>query len=333
MRFESPKFLLIVLLAILFFLVWIYLNRKRKQSIEGLFSKQNILNLGLIDYSSVKKNLLARFLLILSFSFFAVALARPQFGQRQKSVDVRESSVVFLIDLSRSMLTKDIKPSRLELVKEEIKQALSILADVKIGLVIFAGSVDVLSPMTSDKEAIESYVESLGVDAVSSQGTKIVVGLEEAKALFDRSLGEKSEGSKLIVLFSDGESHETESVEYAEKISDEGFKILTVGVGTEEGGYVPESERSNSYIKDVSGQPVISKPNFSFLKSLASSGEGAFYYLSPISPLGPKIKANLDKLDTVSASKRKFLVRSEAYQVFLLLGLFFILLSVFVRRF
>ncbi len=334
MQFHSSEFLWFLLVPFVVFLLWRFFHKKRNQGIQEYFSEENIESFGLINKKEESKNWIFRLLLLAAYVCFALSLARPQFGQRQKSMLISEHSVVFLIDLSRSMLTRDIQPSRLKMVKQEIYKTLNLLADVRVGLVVFAGSVEVISPMTSDLEAIASYVDSLGVDSVSSQGTKIHVGLEESKLLFERSVGKNKEGSnKIIVLFSDGETHEKESLKYMKKLSKLGYKLFTVGVGTESGGFVPEFEGGSSYIRDKSGQTVVSKPNFKFLKDLASAGEGAFYYLSPLDPLGVKIKKNLDKIEGVAASRKKFVVRNEIYQVFILFGLVFIVAGVFVRRF
>ncbi len=332
MKFYSPEYLLFLILPVLMFLLWRLFHKKRIKTIKNHFSTENIEEFKLISEEKDKKRWLFRIGLLVGYIFFIIALSRPQFGQKEKSMLISEHSVVFLIDLSRSMLTRDILPSRLEMVKQEIFKSLKILGNLKVGLVVFAGSVDVVSPMTSDLEAIESYVDSLGVDSVSSQGTKIQVGLEESKNLFERTLKD-NKGSKLIVLFSDGETHEKESIAYAKKLTQLGYKIITVGIGTESGGYVPESETSSSYIRDKSGRVVTSKPNFKFLKSLALTGEGAFYYLSPIDPLGPKIKNSLDKIQSVAAARQKFIVSNEAYQGFILLGLLCFVLAFIVRRF
>lgn len=332
MKFNSPDFLFLLLVPIVFLFLWRFFNKRRKVLLREQFSPENIENFGLVDEKEEFKKWIFRGAFLLAYTFFVFALSRPQWGQKQKSMLVSEHSVVFLIDLSRSMLTRDILPSRLEMVKQEIFKSLKLLGDVRVGLVVFAGSVDVISPMTSDLGAVESYVDSLGVDSVSSQGTQIRVGLEEAKALFDRSMGEESEGSKLIVLFSDGETHENESIAYTKKISKMGYKIFTVGVGTESGGFVPEAEGLSTYIRDSSGQAVVSKPNFKFLKDLASIGDGAFYYVSPIDPLGPKIKKSLDRIEGVAASRKKFVVRNEIFQIFILFGLLFIVLGISARR-
>lgn len=334
MRFHSPEYILFLLLPILVSFLWRFLERKRVRNINELFSEENIENLNLINSSRVFKNWLCRFMLIFSYVCFCLALARPQFGQKQKSMVVSEQSVVFLIDLSRSMLTKDIAPSRLEMVKREIFNTLKLVAEVRVGLVVFAGSVDVISPMTSDLEAVESYVESLSVDSVSSQGTEIRSGLEESKMLFERSFGKGGgDESKVVVLFSDGETHEDQSIDYAKKMAKLGYKIFAVGVGTESGGFVPEEEGGSAYIRNESGQAVVSKPNFDFLKELASVGDGAFYYLSPLDPLGPKIQKRLNKIEGVAASRKKFIVRNEVYQIFLVMGVLFMVLGFAVRRF
>jgi len=334
MRFQAPIYLLLIVFPVVFFILWKLLDAKRDAGIRKYFSPENIKDFSLIEEGSKKKNWTFRILLLLSFTFLVVAFARPQFGLKHKNVLVSESSVVFLIDLSRSMLTRDLSPSRLEVLKEEIIQSLDKLAEVRVGLVAFAGSVNVISPMTFDLEAIASYVESLSTDSVVSQGTKIEDGLQEAKGLFERSIGknEKANQNKVIILFSDGEDHQKKSLDSVKKMAKEGYKIFTVGVGTESGGFVPEGEFSSAYIKDVSGQAVVSKPNFSFLKDVARAGRGAFFFLSPVDPLSKKLKSSLDSIEGVSASQRQFVVRNELYQVFIILAVFCFVISIFIKR-
>jgi len=288
MRLQDPLYLFLLLLPVIFWILWKVLDKKRDSKIREHFSRENIEDYGLIDASSKKKKWFFRSLLLLSFCFLSLALSRPQFGLKQKNVLVSESSVVFLIDLSRSMLTRDLSPSRLEVLKSEVIQSLKKLAEVRVGLVVFAGSV-------------------IGKD-------------------------KKSDAQKVIVLFSDGEDHQEQSLDYVKKMSKEGYKIFTVGVGTESGGFVPEGENSSSYIKDVSGQTVVSKPNFKFLKQVAKAGRGSFFFLSPARPLSVKLKSSLDKLEGVTASKRQFVVRNELYQGFVVLSVLILVLSLLVKR-
>ena len=334
MRFQDPIYLFFGLFPILLFFMWRFFDQKRTKAIKQHFSYENIRDFALLDEAKKKQNWTFRLLSLVGFSFLVLALARPQFGLKQKNLLVSETSVVFLVDLSRSMLTRDMSPSRLDVLKEEIDQSLKALAEVRVGLVAFAGSVNVISPMTSDLEAVSSYVESLSTDSVLSQGTRVEAGLKEAQGLFERSLKKQNlEGvSKLIVLFSDGEDHQEQSLEYVKAMSKKGYRVFTVGVGTESGGFVPESEDSSSFVKDVGGQLVVSKPNFAFLKDLAKAGDGAFFYLSPSNPLGPKLKQALDKIEGVSASKRQFVVRNEVYQFFIVLSVLCFAIGIWVKR-
>jgi len=333
-RFAAPLYFVLLLFPVFFFFVWRFFDQKRDAEIQKHFSKENIEDFELIDENKKRKNWKFRLLALLSFVFLVVALARPQFGLKQKNVLVSESSVVFLVDLSRSMLTRDLSPSRLAVLKEEIIQSLEKLAEVRVGLVAFAGSVNVISPMTSDLDALSSYVESLSTDSVVSQGTRIEAGLQEAKGLFERSIGKDkdSRANKVIVLFSDGEDHQEKSVDFVNEMSKDGYKVFTVGVGTESGGFVPEGEFSSAFIKDVSGQTVVSKPNFAFLKDVAKAGKGSFFYLSPSDPLSVKLKSALDTIEGVSASQRQFVVRNELYQMFIVLSVVCLLISVFIKR-
>ena len=334
MRFAAPFYFILLLFPVFFFFMWRFFDQKRDSEIQKHFSKENIEDFELIDKKKKRRNWQFRFLALFSFALVVLALARPQFGLKQKNVLVSESSVVFLVDLSRSMLTRDLSPSRLDVLKEEIVQSLEKLAEVRVGLVAFAGSVNVISPMTSDLDAISSYVESLSTDSVVSQGTRIEAGLQEAKGLFERSVGKdrESEANKVIVLFSDGEDHQEKSVDFVSEMSKEGYKVFTVGVGTESGGFVPEGEFSSAFIKDVSGQTVVSKPNFSFLKEVAKAGRGSFFYLSPSDPLSVKLKSALDTIEGVSASQRQFVVRNELYQMFVVLSAICFLISLFIKR-
>lgn len=332
MRFESPLYFLFLLPALLVAVAWFLKHRATTKKINKLFSVENQKNLNLSNKDREPWLWGARSLFMLAFVFLVVALARPQQGQKQKSMLVSEHSVVFLVDVSRSMLTKDSAPSRLELLKQEIYGALDVMADIRVGLVAFAGSVDVVSPMTSDLSAIRSYVESLDVDSISSQGTNIFKALQESEGVFERSIGDEKDQAKIIVLFSDGENHQEKSLDYVKNLYEKGYRIFTVGVGTKSGGYVPQGDGVQSYIKDQSGQPVISKPNFGFLKDLAKKGGGSFYYLSPINPLAAKLKKGISQIEGVAASRRKFVVRNEIYQIFICLALVLFVVGMGLRR-
>lgn len=118
--------------------------------------------------------------------FFVLALARPQAGQSRQKVRSEGIEVMLLVDVSKSMLAEDIKPSRLELAKKELMRFVELGSGDRIGIVAFAGSAVLLSPMTNDASAIKMYIDSLSPDSVSSQGTEFRKALDEASSAFDR---------------------------------------------------------------------------------------------------------------------------------------------------
>lgn len=337
MRFASSGYLFLVFAMALLAAFWWLADKSRKAKLDKAFSKENQEALGLVNTNKKAFGYLYRLLCLSFLGFLTLALARPQLGARQASSKIEEHSVVFLLDLSRSMLTQDVSPSRIELMRREILKTLNSLGDIRVGLVIFAGNVEVISPMTSDLSAVSSYIESLSTNSVSSQGTNLLKALQEAAGVFERSSYSETkkalaEETKVIVVFSDGEDHQKESLQTVEKMADNGYRIFSVGVGSESGGYIPESEASLSYIKDESGQTVVSKPNFKFLKEVAKKGKGAFYFLNPSAPLGPKLESALSKVGTKVSSKRDFVIRNEVYQVFLALAFLSLILLNWIKR-
>jgi len=325
MRLASPLWLFTFIGIIVLYVIWVLRSKKQEAALKANFSPENLERMGLKEKNPLYGKLY-RYSLLLFLSFLIIAQARPQFGARKSSQLVSDKSVVFLVDLSRSMLTKDISPSRLDLMKFEIIKTLKSLSDIRVGLIAFAGSVDLIAPLTEDLSAVEDYTNSLNTDGMVVQGTEIKTALDEARGFFKRTSDAQSEDefkkeSKVIVLFSDGEDHQTYTVDYVKKMAKENYTVFSVGVGTEEGGYVPEAYGSNIFIRDQSGQPVLSKPSFTFLKSIAREGKGSFFYLDPISDLAPKLKKALDEVEGSTSSSRSFVVENEIYQIFLILSL------------
>ncbi len=337
MRFSNPEWFFAIFILILILLLWRYRSKRDQTKLEKFFSKENRINLGLENENLLYSHLYRGFLILFMF-FLVLSLARPQLGSKKASKIISERSVVFLVDLSRSMLTRDITPSRLDLTKFEIKKTLKLITDTKVGLIAFAGNVDLISPLTEDLSAIEDFIDSLSADSMTIQGTEIRTALDEAKGFFRRASEAEEDDeafkkeSKVIVLFTDGEDHQSDTLDFVKSMADENYVLITVGVGSLEGGYVPKSDNSTAVIKDGSGQPVISKPNFDFLKDISKSAKGSFFYLDPVSDLAPKLKKSLESLDSVKQSQKDFVVNNEVYQVFLILSLLSLMLSLVFSR-
>ena len=173
-------FLLVIALVVLF---W-WQNRHLQKQLFKAFG-QKMLRFFVADFSPFKKKLKFS-LVVLALSAMIFALARPQTGQGKKQIKSQGVELMVAIDVSNSMLAEDVKPSRLEHAKKEINHLLNILGGDKVGILAFAGSAVLLSPMTTDKSALKMFLETLSPNSVETQGTELAKALSEAKEAFDR---------------------------------------------------------------------------------------------------------------------------------------------------
>src|SRR5262249_28233904 len=147
----------------------------------------------------------------LALFFFVVALARPQSGEGKTKAKSEGLEIVLAVDVSNSMMSEDVRPSRLALAQKELARFLDTLGGDKIGLVAFAGSAILLSPLTNDKSALKMYLESLSPNSVSTQGTDFKKALSEAANALKRGGTDADEVpnvTRVIVVVSDGEDNE-----------------------------------------------------------------------------------------------------------------------------
>ncbi len=169
---------------------------------------------------SHKKRTLKTVLQVLAVFLFVIALARPQLGESQQEVKSEGVEIIFAVDVSESMLAEDVKPSRLEQAKAELSRLIDLMPGNKVGVVAFAGSAALLSPLTNDPSAIKMYLESLDPNAVSSQGTNFTDALKVSKEAFERggvSTDDTVKVTRVILIASDGEDHEPGALEEAKK--------------------------------------------------------------------------------------------------------------------
>ena len=177
-----------------------------------------------------------------ALAFAVVALARPQIGKSAQKIKSEGVEMVFAVDVSTSMLAEDVKPSRLERAKSELSRLLDLLGGDKVGIVAFAGSATLVSPLTNDKSALKMFLESLSPQSVETQGTEFRKALREARAAFDRGGIDPEEGgrvTRVVLLASDGEDQEPGALEEARKLADDGVRVFAMAFGTERGAPIP----------------------------------------------------------------------------------------------
>jgi Ca-activated chloride channel family protein len=324
-HFAQPQaFQLLWLLPALVFFVLFAQRRARTRLVKVFGVKLTPL---LTASLSTSKRRLRLVLWCAALVFYVVALARPQLGKGATSIKSEGVEIMIALDVSNSMLAEDVKPSRLEYAKSEIGRLIDTLGGDKVGLIAFAGSATLLSPLTTDKSALHMFLDTITPLAVETQGTEFKKALDEAHSALEQGGADAEEGVKItrvVLLASDGEDNEPGAIDYAKKIAAEGVHIFTMAFGTERGAPIPERDERGylrGYKKDRANKEVITQVHGDMLKQLAEVGQGAFYHATFGGGESKLMRADLDKLKKTQFASEQATNFDEKYQLFLILGL------------
>ena len=269
-EFRYPLILFFYAPALIIWLYWI-INSSNKMLLSNVDKTLRERLLIKID----KKRLLQkdRFLYI-SMLILIFSASGPQIGTRLAPLDRKGIDLVFAIDVSTSMNSEDVKPSRLEKAKFEISQMIRQLKGDRISLIVFAGSSHMYLPLTTDYEAARLFLDQIDTNMIPTQGTALSSALQTGLSAFT----EDESKYKVLVLVTDGEDHEGQAIDLASKASDRGMIIHTVGVGTESGSLIPVIGKNGirEYKRDNTGKLVTSILNENILNEIANAGNGTY---------------------------------------------------------
>ena len=278
--FFAPVWLLAGLVAILAIVLLEYgANRRRRQALR-LFAASHLVA-ALTGNISNFKRLLKSVLLTSAVALLFVAMARPHLLFDWSEEKRTGLDVLIAVDCSRSMLTEDVKPSRIERAKLAISDFADRLPDNRLGLIAFAGDAFLECPLTLDHEAFSEAVSDLDTETIPRPGTDIATAIDLA---VDAQKSQPN-NQKFLILVTDGEDLEGRVLDAAKNAAQTGLKIFTIGVGTPNGGRIPEHDDSGnvtSYQQDNTGQEVISKLDENTLRQVAEITGGAY------APLGQR---------------------------------------------
>jgi len=321
---QSGYFLFLLLIPILIVML-IGLRHLSEKKIKKIFGEQNMDKIS--PFFSNRRFRLKIFFMCMGLFFLILSLARPQFGSRQEEIKSEGVEMMLLVDVSESMLANDISPSRLDQAKIEINHFIDSLTGHKIGLIAFAGSATLLSPLTNDPLALKLYTDSLSPLSVSTQGTQFERALFEAEQAFERGGTNEDSGRKashIIVIFSDGEDQEGAALEKVKKLTEKGYRIYTISYGTEAGAKIPLRDNLGylrGYKKDSSGEEIVTKVRGDFLKQLAEVGKGeALSFSADLSAIKYLVK-KVNDLEKAEFDSRVVTQYDEKFQVPLFLSL------------
>lgn len=325
-KLEEPIYFyalaIIPVMIVIFLLVLWWKKRTQKKFADLELLEQ------LAPNSSVFKSTLKLLILSLGITFLVLALVNPKMGSKLKTVKREGVDLVFALDVSRSMLAEDIAPNRLEKAKQVISKIIDNLGSDRVGVIIYAGNSYPLLPITTDHAAANMFLQNASPDLVSSQGTAINEALELAKTYYNND----EQTNRFLVIISDGEDHQEETKQMAQNLSNYGVKVYTIGVGTEKGGPIPLRESGDlvGYKKDRKGETVITKRNAEVLQNIADIANGKYIdgniTENPVKEIS-SIMANAQKSEFET---KQFSDYKDQFQWFLGIGVFFLLLDVFL---
>jgi Ca-activated chloride channel family protein len=205
-----------------------------------------------------------------------IALAKPRWGYTYEDVKRRGLDLLFAVDTSRSMLSNDVAPNRLERVKLAAQDLITELQGDRAGLIAFAGRAFLQAPLTVDYDAAVESINDLDTKTIPEGGTNI----SEAIALATQTFGKSAMGNRALIIFTDGEELSGDAVTEAKKAADAGVKIFTIGVGTAQGSLIPvEGNGEAGFVKDAKGQVVKSKLDENRLREIAQATGGIYLHL------------------------------------------------------
>ncbi|GAB4288679.1 MAG: VWA domain-containing protein [Myxococcota bacterium] len=271
-------------------------------------------------------------LFFISFALLVVAVARPQWGGEAKLVKGRGVDIMLVLDISRSMLARDIKPDRFTRARLELTELIERLKGNRLGLVVFAGTSFVQCPMTTDTAALKLFLKAVSVGSISEGGTALADALATAREGLnmkddEENSGVKRFGTRAIILLTDGEDHGKGLDEEVAKLKKEGIVVFAVGIGSTEGEPIPlvdESGNVAEYLKDKKGETVLSKLDEETLKKIVEATGGAYIRATDRGVgLGAALEM-IESMETGEFESRLTRIYDEGYQYFLAAALFFL---------
>ena len=261
------------------------------------------------------KHLLKFGLIALVIVAIGIGLANPKIGTKFETVKREGVDVMIAIDVSKSMLAKDIQPSRMLKARQFVSNLINKMANDRIGLIVFAGNAYLQMPLTIDYSATKMFLKQVDTDLVPTQGTAI----GDAIDLAGRSYPVEQKNQKVLLIISDGENHEGNADDAIEVAKKNGIKVITIGVGTEKGGPIPTG-RKGDFKKDSEGNIVLTKLNEDMLESLADEANGSYYNIMDKDVVS-NIIDELGSLDGKVFEEKVITDYKQHFQLFLLIAL------------
>ncbi|MCW1883290.1 VWA domain-containing protein [Luteolibacter flavescens] len=322
MKLAEPAWLLLLLLIPLFVIGAVLTGRLRRKQWAAFSAAR--LRPKLLRRGSTLPRWLAFSFLMGGMSLLAIGLARPQTTKGLEAETTKGRNVLFAIDLSRSMLAKDLKPDRLTQSKTLCYDLMEALPGDRIGVIGFAGSPYLVAPLTPDHAAVRETIDQLDTNFIPLGGTN----LEDMLEMAIKILKETGQKENALIIMTDGDETTGRMMKLAQDAKTAGIYVFTIGMGTELGDFVPDSDYPDGRHRDRSGAVVRSALNAEPLKRMAMETGGRFAAATSATSIPEMVKLAISDMKQFEIAGRERFVPIEYYQWFVLPGILMLIASV-----
>lgn len=320
MEIEKIYYLILLPLSAAF-LYWInYLSKQNEKKLNS-WGDAKILSDLTIGKTSGKY---ISFLLPFGLIFIIIALTNPRWGIEEETLTSKGSDVYLAIDISKSMDANDVSPSRILKTKNYVGDLVNALKGNNIGLILFAGSAFLQMPLTNDYAAVRMMTSTISTDFAGDQGTN----LSEVGSIVKKANQKNGSKNNYLIIITDGEDHENEGLADLSDIASNGTTIYCIGVGTEEGSFIPTI---NGYKKDENGEPIKTRLNIELINEIAKTGNGKAFNIEDQSSVATIVNEINGGAKSTKTNKSYASYRSM-FPYFLALGLLFLLADLIMSK-
>jgi Ca-activated chloride channel homolog len=322
-RFEQPIYLLALVFLPVMIAMYLSVVKWKKQTLSRIGDPKLVAQL--IKGYSPQKFQIKFILVLLAFAMIAMGAANLQYPKQAEQVTRQGIDVMIALDVSKSMLARDVQPDRLQRSRLFVSKLIDKLQNDRVGLVLFAGRAYLQMPLTSDHSAAKMYVGSASTQSVPTQGTVIAEALTICQNAFD----EKQKKYKAVVLITDGEDHDENAMDVTGKMADEGIVIHTVGVGSTSGAEIIDPD-TKEIKRAEDGTPVLSRLNEKELIDIAQKGNGTYQVLVETDAAVGKILGQINSMEKRTIKDNSLVQYRSFFQWFLAFALILLVAELFM---
>lgn len=323
-RFAQPQYLYLLLIVPLMWAIYFYsVYRNRKNMAK--YGNPQILQSLAPDVSKYKPGT-KFFLQQLALIIMIFIIARPQMGAKIETVKKQGVEIIIALDVSNSMLARDIAPCRLDKAKQMLSKLIDQLDNDKVGLIVFAGDAYTQLPITSDFVSAKMFLSTISPDMVPTQGTAI----GRAIALAMNSFTPDQSADKAIIVITDAENHEDDAVQMAKEAAQKGIMVDVIGIGSEQGAPIPIGGNDTNLRKDNQGNVVITKLNAQLGRDIAKAGDGIYISADNTGSALRALTAEVKKMKKSDIESKVYSEYDEQFQGLAWIVLLLLLLDIFI---